>query len=403
MLNPILTLIIFGLLFGPKIGPVDLSILIPAASLPLLLSGTFAMDRYFLKLAFLMVPLLALQFLVQILADNSDPESLGRLLRVAFTAVLVGAMIGTPRLNSSRTLLRCLTLAIIIHSLIVIVAGLFHPLSELLSIVSGNDRIKPYRASGLLSGFDMVGLVNIVGMVTIYSGLASSSSRIRDALSVAILFLSCCFTSRVSMAISAFIFFLYSFKFLSTRTIPIFLRTIVGTLLVFVLSIIATYFIIVLSVTLDLNLFVVDSSIIESIRSRHAAENLDDLYWATMWKFPRDELRLLFGNGSDDLTSDIGYVKEISRYGLFGLSYTLLFHFFILNTGSPKRKLRSTNQRTHRRITCLIFLLMLVLTLKNNYLLVRCIFPLFLLIACAPRADKPSDLSRSNLTQFRQP
>jgi hypothetical protein len=378
----------FSLVFGPKFGVLDTSILFPVLLLPFILISLRKMPSVFDSIAVMIILMLAYQSFIQIINQNFEFEAVGRLLRALMNVLIVGAIFNKKSLNLKQKIYRALLLAITFHALIVIVSGLFYPVNEFFSNISGNIKIKEFRASGLMAGFDISGFLSIIGMAMIIFRIYPFTSNLFEMLLLITLLSSTYFSSRVSMAISILLFLFYIFRFFGRQDVYLKYRFFSFFILAFVAYYFAYNLLLILNVTLSLGIFDVDASFARSILLRHAAQAKDVFLWENMFFLPNSWMKIIFGTGKNVLQSDVGYVKEIFRYGIIGLICSIFIHvYYVLKILNKDTK----NDINRMGFILFVTIMIFILSLKNNYFFVRGVFPTYLILTAAVIRDEHSD------------
>jgi uncharacterized membrane protein len=368
----VIFLILFFLIFAPKIGFIDLSILVPlvilffaAAITPL----SLRLNNIFIKMALMIAILLVYQILIQITYGTFSLEELARLIRSILTVLIVG-VISLQREKIDSYILY----AIVIHAVIVIIAANYHPINEALSNISEIHVIHEGRAAGLLAGFDISGTLNLIAILILITDKDSITGITQKTLLIFILTLSCYYISRVSLLLSLTLLLYNIIRDFFRKDTPTYLKYIIIIFSSYVFYEVFNLTLKIMAVTFSLDFVEVNSADYESIVSKNAVQNGDDFLWSAMWYFPESISGIFFGTGISELNSDIGYVDEIFRYGITGLFFAIFIHAYFIFYFLKRKK-------THNHILVIsIFTLMLILTLKNNYLFTRAIFPIFILL-----------------------
>lgn len=378
-INFFLTFIfLFFLIFGWKIKYFDLAVFIPFMLLPFVVkrvSVSFSFCVFFLLLSVLFV----YQMAVQVFNDSFDVEPLGRILRSLFVVFIIGFFCSPLDCSDLIKVLRVLIVVIMVHAIFIIITAFSLPLAELTSNLSGNERFRWMRSSGLLAGFDIAGFITVVGIMLLTSRVSFFSDGIGKFFGVVVLFLAACLASRVTMMLAGILFFLYIGRLVFFGNMGRGSKAFVLFVAMFLCYFVFTWFLKVLDVTFSLGLVDVSSSEVEVITSIFSAQKEGDFLWAYMFFLPDDLLGVFFGVGSEPGNSDVGYVREIFRYGVVGLLFVIVAHLlFLLFCFSSKRKYFSSLEF---KLAFVFLLFILVLTFKNNYLLVRGVFPCFVLVS----------------------
>lgn len=391
---------IFFIIFGFKVGYLDLSVFVPFMVLCIwILSGRNAIvfNRKLIVICGLICLLLAYQIFLQIFLFSFDVESLFRLLRAAMICFLISAAVGS-RLFMPEDLARSVFIAILLHTIFLIFAGLFPIVNYFSSQLSGNSRINQFRASGLLAGFDMSGLLCIIGAIIVLMRVYPLRS-VYMAISLIVFFVGAAFSSRVSIGL---LFILYlTYILVNARRQTNLVKTI--ALILFSLTIalffLQKYLIPIIEVTYSLGYFDVDDAMRDSIVSRHAVQRDGSFLWDDMFFLPDSASGIIFGTGVDAPLSDVGFVKDIFRYGVLGLVFSLYIYskiYHICRLGAENLG--------HGYILMIrvLFFLAIILSFKNNYLFTRAIFPLILLLVSIPIIHRSSFFLNREGLHYRQ-
>lgn len=369
---------LFFLIFGWKVKYFDLAVFVPFMLLPFVVkrvSVSFSFFVFFLLLSVLFV----YQMSVQVFNNSFDVEPVGRILRSLFVVFIIGFFCSPLDCHDLIKVLRVLIIVIVAHAVFIIITAFSLPLAELISNLSGNERFRWMRSSGLLAGFDIAGFITVVGILLLTSRLSFFSDGIGKFLGVVVLFLSACLASRVTMMLAGILFFLYIGRLVFFGNMGRGSKAFVLFVAVLLCYFVFTWFLKVLDVTFSLGFVDVSSSEVEVITSIFSAQKEEDFLWAYMFFLPDSLLGVFLGVGSEPGNSDVGYVREIFRYGLVGLFFVIVAHLlFLLFCFSSKRKYSSSLEF---KLAFIFLFFILVLTFKNNYLLVRGIFPCFVLVS----------------------
>lgn len=395
MKKVLLCVLIVFLLFGPKISIIDLSVLVPGLLLPFIQLGSWRLPRAFFELAVLLVILLVYQLLLQAILGTLDVELPGRLIRALLTTLIIGILFGESSGEYGRTIMIVLLGILLSHSILLIAAANNQPLNNLLGSITGNDRIAEYRASGLLAGFDIAGLFSIMGAAFLIfdDRLAQKFNALVLCLMSGTFLLACYFASRVSMALCALLFLFQMWRLLKSKNNPFWLKLVVIAILAWPAIYIGRQMFLIFDVTMSLGLSDADKETIAAIAAREAVQDPDSFLWADMIFLPHSSAQVIFGAGIDPLDSDVGYVKEIFQYGLLGLGAVVAGHLRFMRKRFEGARNRGSSP--DRALVVFAFLMLMVLSAKNEYFLTRGFFPLFLLVvsACTDYAARRSELA----------
>lgn len=369
---------VFFCLFGWKYSFVDLSLLVPGVII-LFSAGSAKFERHVLSIAYGLLVLIFYQAIIQISFSGTDAESLLRLFR-CFLFCLLASLLAGSRCFTADQLVNAIFRVLVVHALIVILAGLFEPVNGFFSELSGNDRVRPFRASGLLAGFDLAGFFCLAGAAILAFEIYKPSSRVRFFGYFFVFGLGAFFTSRLTVAwffVLAIFFGATIYK--SARSVPLRIAYVVffSGLILFVAW---NYFLPIIDVTYSLNWIDVSDESVADITARHAQQQEGNLFWEDMFYLPESWEGLIFGRGQDVPNSDVGYIKDIFRYGLVGVFYSLLFYSYILRMSLVRAK--KYFEPGYSRYLWLIFFFTVLMSLKNNYFYTRGAFSLLILFLC---------------------
>lgn len=391
MRGVLLTVAVIFLTFGVKVGVVDLSVLVPCLVLPLIALKKWTIPSGYVEFVGVISLLCCYQIVVQAMSGASGFEVPARLARAAVSAFVVGVIIGQREREDGPFIVGILTVALFVHALVIIAAANIESLNEVLGRWSGNDRVREFRASGLVAGFDMAGLFCIVGcLVAMMSPFASRLGAGAACAVTAVHTVACYFSSRVSMAICGAIFLIQLARTLANKKSSRVGRATLAAIMVLPVVIGSRAIIQIFEVTMSLGVVDSDPEQIAQIAARFATQNPDSFLWEDMLFLPKSMVAVIFGNGVDPLQSDVGYVKEIFRYGLVGLGAALVAHARLIYVGLACAT-HDQRKRARGLVLALAFL-MVFLSAKNNYIFVRGFFALFVLIIAAVAYSPAIDL-----------
>lgn len=357
--------------------------IVPLALLLIPLGFSLKLSKPLVIAGCLIGVLLAYQAGIQILNFVVEPEPVLRLIR-ALLSVLIGIFIlGLPGINQ-RKLVSAVFTALILHALLIDVAALVERLNLALSIVSGNDRWKPLRSSGLLAGFDIAGFMVLAGTLLLTLRVFQFRFSVARWMCYIIFCLAAFFTSRVSLALFCVIIGVRAIFTIGALNIGWILKTSIFLLLAAIGGVVFyIYALPILDVTFSIGLLNISEADYDSIVARHAVQDEDQFLWSDMFFLPNSFSEIIWGIGQDALMSDVGYVKDIFRYGLVGLFLSTIIYFYlaskILAYSAPK------TSSGLRAFIFTIYLLTFLLSFKNGYFFTRSAFPLIILIFCFAR------------------
>lgn len=375
---------VFFSIFGMKISYLDLSIILPCTIVlfHVTIKRPINLNKEILNGAGLISILLTYQIIVQLFYLEFDFDSLLRLGRALLMCILFSVMVGSS-LFSHKQILNAVFYSLLLHVILIDAAALFDPLNNFLSSISGNDRVKPLRASGFLAGFDIAGLLCLFGLLMLLLKLYIPASNFNLIIFYFLFVLGSFFTSRVSMALVVMAVCFYIFlKIFSAKTRLRSKLTLATMASIFIYFFVVQYLVPIAEVTFSLGAFYVSNELRGEIISRHATQSTESFLWSNMFYLPKSFVATIFGMGVDEPNSDVGYVKDIFRYGVIGLLFSFVIYYYIYRIG--RTSLRLSTDKHHLSMLRIVFVLVLVLTLKNNYFFTRAVFPFILLLVCIP-------------------
>lgn len=374
---------VFFAIFGVKLDLFDLSIIIPGLVLVLIVisSKRFLLNRDLILVAEMIMFLLCYQGIIQAIFSNFEFSSLLRLARATIFCVFLAILIGS-RLFSTSQLISSIYYSLLLHAGLLSSAAMLPPLNEFLGDVSGNDRVSYLRASGLLAGFDIAGLTCLIGVMMLFMGIYRHRSRVANALATVVFSFACYFTSRVTIALLMVMVFMFLLIYLLKGNAGLPKKLVVVTLLSSAFGFaFYKYVFPIFDITFSLDYLDISREVKDDIISRNAVQSSNEFLWSSMFFLPEGAIGKVFGTGSETLFSDVGYVKDVYRYGMVGLifSFFIYFKIYFLKLGL----IRKDRDNRGRAFMWLIFLLTFALSLKNGYFFTRSIFPLTLLLVAA--------------------
>lgn len=360
------------LIFGPKIGFLDTSIIIPLLLINFL--KNIKVNKSIFLYIYYVIFLVVIQILSFLINQNFDFEVIGRLIRVILVIFILSIVVEKSYIINVE-IIYVIFYLILIHSIFIILCSLYKPLNEISILISGIEYIRPYRSAGVLSGFDIAGLISIVGIILLGFEIVRINNKFIEISSVIIILASTYFTSRVTILFALVVLIKYVSIILKYRLN--FIQKFIYILIFLLTLIYFTYeAYIIFEVTLNLGLMDISNDQAESILQRSAAVSGDaDILWTHMFFLPENTSGFILGEGVNQTLSDVGYVNEIYRYGLIGLFMSIFIHLLI---GLKNIRLNSDNIKYLRFILVIIVLLF---SLKNNYFFVRSFGVIFLTLS----------------------
>ena len=271
--------------------------------------------------------------------------------------------------------------SIIVHAIVIIVAAHYGPLREFLAAILDvrKNAVVPFRSTGLVAGYDIAGLFCLVGLSAALTRVIKIRSRFVELLAASTLFVGCYYTSRASMVIAGALFLAllvrqtFGPKNSSglSRLIPLLFG---GT----VFSLVGYQVLLILSVAFKLRYFITDKAAIAIVSKSFAGDTLGQRGLPSMYFLPNNIWNVIFGEGTDVPTSDVGYIKEIFWGGAIGLIILFMLHVTMLKSSLAAAK-QSENALGNQMFLVLVFGLVFVLSFKNDYLLTRGVWALLII------------------------
>lgn len=327
------------MLFGPKVaGIIDVKILL----VPLV---------YFVKFKVvkpLVIPLLLLVmlgFIVGLIEGSVMFQSNIRLVRVILAVLIAEPLVRIFRVTD-KDILRVLYLHVAAIFLMMNSASWYAFFKEWVGFTKG---YKIYRYFGLVNGYDLAGLLAIIVMQLSY--------YLHFRLGRVLALVGSFFTSRVTIILGILIGSWSFFKSLSA---------VFRVLLIIVLTITVLYNRMLLVEFYSSYSYVIGIGDGADSLGGYAVYSLSELF-SSIFYWPSSVFTWLFGGS--EIRVDSGYSMLILQYGFVGACLTLMFY------------LRLWRQSASHRIVGFILLLVLLLSLKNEYLFTRSITELLLLFS----------------------
>ncbi len=380
------SLTVFLLLFGPKYGLVDISVVGGVVGLLILLPiKSIKLPKYTFLFVVLTSIIVFYSMIVYILAGSYDNYVILRNLRAFFSTLLIPIIIYNVPLDKS-VILDTVINVLLLHALVVLIQILipatklyFGPLYHFDKSLSN-----PVRAFGLTAGYDIAGYLCIAGMILVLLSALYKTKNLRYILSATIFGTAVIFTSRVSMVVllATVLFFSALFIIKGSRKLKS-----IGIISIIAITIVSGYYII----PIITNTITIGTSTAYAHRYLSFFAKTDiKATFNRMWILPNNEWNILFGCGMDP-HSDIGYIKLLFMLGIVGLSLVvgiyLLMLFRILRM-LRIRRVQFISQTSEDFITGEIALLTLIILIplqfildfKNLYFLTRSVYELTLIL-----------------------
>ncbi|WP_341885271.1 hypothetical protein [Synechococcus sp. UW140] len=392
----------WSLILSPKLGFVDLSILFPALILLLLpFKSKICIAKPFQWLLFFLCFILSYQIVLQVIVGNTIiGEILRHIKNISLVLIIsVSFSIVPDRVKANFPIFVFYTL--FSNSVLVLLCVLFPEINSFLFSVTGVEP-RYLRSSGLLAGFDIAGILSITALSMLVFRVLSFPSKFAYIFFASILVISSYFESRVSFATCLCLWFFVFVSFCKNTSLLLPYRLIIAFLVTALLVPVVNDAAKLYDSTLKLNLFGLSVEETNEYYSRSAAVTSDGFPWADMFFLPASEFSILLGTGSETLASDVGYIKDVFRYGFFGIS--LSFLSYLLFISSCFRLADSSNKANrYRQLIKFLFLFLLLLNFKNSYFWVRAFSPSFIVLVASLPAIYPSSRLLSGTSKNLNP
>lgn len=385
------SLFVFFSIYGFKVfGFIDLSILIPLGIAFIFLNKKNKLPKELLFVFILILTLALYQIVIQFVNGNFEVTAVGRIVRSALNVLIISIYFFS--FSSAERLYNLVISVIIFNGCVVIASALYTPISSFLEPLTGNDAWKFLRSSGFASGFDFAGFCNLIALsMLIYYPY---KNRFRDLfLGSLILLISSFLISRVTMPFALVLFFLFLLRNLIQGRVGLFGK--IG-LLLFSGPIIlgaAYYLFLILSVTYGFDSVTVPAEV--DVVSRFAAQKSGALGWESMFFLPESDINILIGTGAETLGSDVGYIKDIYRFGLLGIFLTFCVYLYVFIVAHNNAQAVATKLL----VICIFFTVLL--SFKNNYFLSRTSFPILIFILVFSFLSRATSNDKKNIMSIK--
>jgi hypothetical protein len=328
----IIYLVLFLSFFGPKIGVVDFMVVGGLLGLLIVYKSKLEMPKELLVLLSILVVYTAYSTFVFLLTYSTDDYILKRCYRILVTTTLLGLIFSNTRFPTGR-LINIIIILLLINAGTVIVQ-IFVPASkkyfvDLYEITKDN----PLRASGLSSGYEGAGLLNVMGSILAGLVLYYDSSKARYFVALMVFTVGALFTARTTMVLSILIAFLVSCTVIYKGKGFGRLVASCGFGFVAVVFLIFVYPLLVSTINQFENLpeapAVIASTVLgDEIGESYTSATVGELQ--SMWNVTMETTNFFFGYGSSPSHIDVGYIKVVYMTGLTGLFMVLSAYIYIL-------------------------------------------------------------------------
>lgn len=365
-------IILFILLYGPKFGLIDsrlfLLVLIPFVKSTVPRIGL----RYFRILVFFMLYSLFISFINDVLSISSFS-----ILRSGLSILLITYFFNNKKIFKSAYYL--FPYVISIHSIIIILMFLYPSVQPLFhEVYNYNKSLKALRYTGLTAGFDIAGLISIISFV-IWINKTLIKSTIINYFFLIITGVSCFLTSRTTIILTFMLLIFYSIFILTKTKMKFCKKYFYVFILVFLayFGVIFFYDILVLSISEFEGGGSANAYVESGYNKTSAVTMLENFIY-----FPKTIFGIIFGIGLTPPV-DSGYIRVINQVGVLGLMITLIFYinlFFKYKKKYHVGLIRLGNENYLRNIMTILFVLIILLNVKNEYFFTRSVTEIFFII-----------------------
>ncbi|MEZ0482149.1 hypothetical protein [Planococcus sp. SSTMD024] len=389
-----LVIFLFFVLFGPKFGSyVDTSMIMSIAGIMIMAKrkSSLNISKKFLRYIFFVLFIFTYAMMVMLFNNELDIVIGGRYLRSIISMFSIWIVLVGSKYSVS-TIIKSLLIVLTLHAITVIItAGINPQLQEYISWFNGYEKkIRSYRSTGLMMGFDMAGMICNIGFLLAASSSEKVMKNITSRILMLIFITASVLTSRFSivMLVVLMLFFIFYYRKEVYKRFEVICCSMVVPL-------ITIPFIILLISTTNLNVnylykindtFPETAILIQEVEASYANTNLDS---TASVHFNFDSLtlpQLIFGAGYQPL-QDPGYTRTIYSIGILGLILNLIWYTKLyLDIQNINRNRVETNKdiikivRQVKFVSICIFVLLLILSFKNNYFFTGTFFEIFIIM-----------------------
>ena len=182
-----------------------------------LIKSKFNFKLQFCGIFFCLIFILFYSLCVFLVNNSSDYFYVLRYCRVILSLITISSFFSAfPQYLNKQYLLICLRNVLLLNSIIILLSILFPQIKEILGQINGYDKaFYSLRSTGLVSGYELAGFLCIVGFLIECTINIYNKNKLLNIYTF-IFFLSCCFTSRISMIYLIISLILLSFFFVFT-------------------------------------------------------------------------------------------------------------------------------------------------------------------------------------------
>lgn len=393
-------LYIFFLLFGPKIGGyLDTSALAGLIIIFLHVAKERTI-RIPLKIGWLAACIFLLAFyevlVGSIYGNVLDITFIGRMIRSCIALISIYIFVEDYYLDNKSIIYDSLVGVLFIHAVFIILSStLFLSWQELLRpFTAYAAHVRMYRSTGLMAGFDMAGVLCVIGVALVIS---KQKLRAIDYISFAVFSTAAFFTSRFTLVYLGIV--LLSYLLINRKSKEkMLLRVMITIFLAF-----AALFAIVLFSSTTSNIIRFTYSLPSSLSWIANLATKVQLAYAksdivTAYSKNNDLPKswgLVFGEGVYG-GGDIGYVRIINAIGVIGLIIIIAWHLDVF-ISCYKKTFDDSQKNQFKNFMMITFLFVLVfLNFKNSYFFTGTFFEIFLLVSFCIDKDRQTESCATN-------
>jgi len=374
-----LTIYIFLVLFGPKIGRyIDTSVITNLISLLIILKykKNIVFSRKYFSYVLIVIFILIYLFSLMLLNGTFLIVQLGRYLRTIISIISIWGVVVSTNQNNE-TVIYSLIKVLSIHAALVLFTSLSIDAQETLAIFTGFEKkIRLFRSTGLMIGFDMSGLLCIVGYVISFTYPEIYKKRHRVKIMMLLFIIATIFTSRFSILSLIIIIVLLIIK----NRKNVYKKFEVRLGLVFsIITLIPASILFIVTTTYSAKFyslfterFPYSMSIVNRFVSSYANTDIENTI-LNHFDFTKLDLISILLGAAENANQDPGYTIIIYSIGVVGLLLSVVWYFKIFIDTTRINKIFIENrianeEMKHIQFTIYIMVyLTFMLSFKNNY------------------------------------
>lgn len=367
------------LFFSPKIGSyLDLSLITGLLMILISGSGMIKISKLSRRLVFLIIFMVVYDLIISAINLTIDVTFVGRMIRSLISVIAIEMYLKSRKINRLEALGLLSNVLLIQAILVILTSTIFVSWQENLRIISSfATHVRKYRSTGLLTGFDISGLVCVLGLIFTVS---CRKTGVIELLKIISFIVATFFTSRFSLVFLFVVLTFYvilTFKNRSKRLLRFvfIIASILCALFAFTLFA-STSKNHLLMISLPENLSWINE-IVDKIQVAYASSDIEDGFMRN-WNMPSDPLGQIFGLGTYG-GGDIGYVRMVNSTGIIGLLFTIYWHFYLFRSSlSLDIKIKEL-KKEHVFIVASFLFVIVFMDFKNCYFFTSTFFEIMMI------------------------